>query len=64
MAKLKKGTREASKKAFEEKSEEKRPFEVRHNCLICGKPGPDTICAHCKNVVQAEALEKKRKLEK
>ncbi|HSA59620.1 MAG TPA: hypothetical protein VLJ37_08045 [bacterium] len=36
--------------------------EIR--CLMCGKPGPETICQHCKTLVQAEALEKKRKAEK
>lgn len=46
------------------KSEETRPFEERHNCRICGKPGPETICEHCKIMVQAEALGEKRKIEK
>lgn len=47
------------------KSEEKeRTFEERHTCLICGKPGPETICEHCKITVQAEALAEKRKIEK
>ena len=41
-----------------------RPFEERHHCLVCGKPGPETICDHCKIVVQAEALNEKRKVEK
>ncbi len=48
----------------EQKPEKKRSFEERHTCLICGKPGPDTICEHCKIVVQAEALNEKRKIEK
>jgi hypothetical protein len=48
-----------------EKSENQdRPFEERHNCLVCGKPGPDTICEHCKITVQADALAQKRKIEK
>ena len=46
------------------KTDEERPFEERHNCRICGKPGPETICEHCKIVVQAEALDQKRKIEK
>jgi hypothetical protein len=43
---------------------EEKPFEERHNCLVCGKPGPDTVCEHCKITVQAEALAQKRKIEK
>jgi hypothetical protein len=45
-------------------NEKKQSFEERHACLICGKPGPETICEHCKIVVQAEALSEKRKIEK
>lgn len=48
----------------EQKPEKTRPFEERHHCLVCGKPGPETICEHCKIVVQAEALNEKRKIEK
>lgn len=51
-------------KKEKEKEQEERPFEERHNCLICGKPGPETICEHCKITVQAEALYEKRKIEK
>ena len=47
-----------------DKTGEKQPFEERHRCMICGKPGPETICEHCKIVVQAEALSEKRKIEK
>jgi len=54
----------AQKNQETEKAEKKRPFELRHNCLICGKPGPETICEHCKIVVQAEAVSQKRKIEK
>lgn len=43
---------------------EERPSNERHHCLICGKPGPDTICEHCKITVQSEALAQKRKIEK
>ena len=46
-----------------EKNDE-QSFEKRHNCLICGKLGSETICEHCKIVVQAEALSEKRKTEK
>jgi len=46
------------------KREDKQSFEERHACLICGKPGPDIICEHCKIVVRAEALSEKRKIEK
>ena len=48
----------------EKKTDETRPFEERHTCLICGTPGPETICEHCKIVAQAEALAEKRKIEK
>lgn len=51
-------------KPEDRKSGEERPFEERHNCQVCGKPGPETICEHCKIVVQAEALNQKRKIEK
>ncbi len=47
-----------------EEKEEEGAFERRHTCLICGKPGPETICEHCKITVQAEALAEKRKIEK
>ena len=47
-----------------EGNEEDGAFERRHNCLICGKPGPETICEHCRITVQAEALADKRKKEK
>ncbi len=33
-------------------------------CLICGNASPDTICGTCKNKVQAEAIEHRRKGEK
>ena len=53
----------------EEKREEKPPFEESSYCLLCGVVGPALlyghwVCEHCKNVVQAEALSKKRKIEK
>ena len=48
----------------DKKTEETKPFGERHHCLICGKPGPETICERCKLVVQAEALAGKRKVEK
>ncbi len=45
------------------------PYERPSHCLLCGQVGPvllygHWICDHCKNVVQAEALAKKRKIEK
>jgi len=61
MAKLDKKKNEAKP---DKKTEETKPFEERHHCLICGKPGPETICERCKLVVQAEALAEKRKVEK
>ena len=51
-----------NEKAHTEETEEKCPFEWRHRCLICGQPGPETICEHCKIVVQAEAVEKRQKI--
>jgi nucleotide-binding universal stress UspA family protein len=42
---------------------ERSPDEWR-NCLICGKPAGESICEHCKIIVQAEALAQKRKIEK
>ncbi len=48
----------------EQQTNKEPTFEERHNCLICGKPSPETICEHCKIVVQAEALSEKRKIEK
>ena len=53
----------------EKKREEKPPFEEPSYCLLCGVVGPALlyghwVSEHCKNVVQAEALSKKRKIEK
>lgn len=62
MAKEKK-TEEVGEERLEEKPE-KQPNDLRHNCMICGKPGPEMICEHCKIVVQAEAVANKRKVEK
>jgi hypothetical protein len=43
------------------------PFEKPSYCLLCGQIGPALlyghwVCDHCKNVVQAEALAKKRQI--
>ena len=53
----------------EGKREDKPPFEEPSRCLLCGVVWPALlyghwVCEHCKNVVQAEALSKKRKIEK
>ena len=53
----------------EGKREETPPFEEPSHCLLCGRVGPALlyghwVCEHCKNVVQPEALSKKRKIEK
>lgn len=45
--------------------EETPPYETPSHCLLCGQLGPALlyghwICDHCKNVVQAEALAKRR----
>lgn len=41
-----------------------KAFASDHQCLICGKPNPQTICQRCQDLIQAEAIEKKRKIEK
>jgi len=33
-------------------------------CLVCGNPSPDMICGSCKNRIQAEAIDHKRKGER
>jgi hypothetical protein len=48
----------------EKKEKEASKTGKEIHCLMCGKPSPETICDHCKALVQAEALEKKRKAEK
>ena len=58
---------ESTGKIGEEK--EKPPLERSSHCLLCGQLGPALlyghwICDHCKNVVQAEAVAKKRQIVK
>lgn len=53
----------------EETIGEKGSYEKPSYCLICGQEGPALLyghwmCDHCKNVVQAEALAKRRKIDK
>jgi hypothetical protein len=53
----------------EEKSEETPPYGKPSHCLICGQGGPALlyghwICDHCRNVVQAEAVGKRRQIVK
>ncbi len=53
----------------EEKREETSPYEKPSHCLLCGQVGPALlyghwVCDHCKNVVQAEALAKRRQIVK
>ena len=60
---------EKTERNREGKREEKPPFEEPIHCLLCGVVGPALlyghwVCKHCKNVVQSEALSKKRKIEK
>lgn len=60
---------EKTEQTTEETREEKPPFEAPSYCLLCGVVGPALlyghwVCERCKNVVQAEALSKKRKIEK
>jgi len=60
---------EQAEQNAEGKREEKLPFEEPSYCLFCGVVGPvllygHWVCEHCKNVVQAEAVSKKQKIEK
>jgi len=53
----------------EKNTTETPPVERPSPCLICGLLGPvllsgHWICDHCKNVVLAEAVSRKRKIEK
>jgi hypothetical protein len=53
----------------EDKTSEKPPLEKPSSCLLCGQAGPALlyghwVCDHCKNVVQAEALAKRRQVVK
>ena len=53
----------------EENTGETPSFEKPSHCLICGQQGPTLlyghwICDHCKNMVLAEAVSKKRQIEK
>ncbi len=53
----------------ESETEEKPPYEKPWHGLLCGQLEPvrlygHGICAHRKNVVQAEAVSQKRKIEK
>lgn len=48
---------------------QKSPRETPSSCLLCGQAGPvllygHWVCDHCKNVVQAEALAKRRQVVK
>ena len=60
---------EKTEQNTEEKREKKPLFEEFSHCLLCEVVGPALlyghwVCEHCKNVVQAEAVSKKRKIEK
>jgi hypothetical protein len=51
----------------EDKTTEKSPRETPSSCLLCGQAGPALlyghwVCDHCKNLVQAEALAKRRQI--
>jgi transposase len=50
-------------------NKENLPSQEPSHCILCGQLGPPLshghwICEHCKIVVQAEILSKKRKIEK
>lgn len=60
---------ETTESAAEDNEPASPPFEQPSHCLLCGQVGPvllygHWVCDHCKNVVQAEALAKRRKIEK
>jgi len=42
----------------------KNKTEKKKTCMICGKPSAELICDACKIKIQAEALDKKREVEK
>jgi hypothetical protein len=53
----------------DQKHEETSPHDKPSSWLLCGQAGPTLlyghwVCDHCKNVVQAEALAKRRKIDK
>jgi hypothetical protein len=53
----------------DDKTAERPPIEKPSFCLLCGQAGPALlyghwVCDHCKNLVQAEALEKRRRIVK
>jgi hypothetical protein len=55
--------------AAEGNTTETPPSDKPSHCLICGQQGPTLlyghwICGHCMNVVLAEAIAKKRRIEK
>lgn len=59
----------ATQQGAEENTTEPPPFEKPSHCLICGQRGPALlyghwICDHCKNVVAAETVSKKRQIKK
>ena len=52
-----------------EQSAEQSALETPSQCLLCSQAGPALlyghwVCDHCKNVVQAEALAKRRQVVK
>jgi hypothetical protein len=56
-------------RSMENEMEQPSTTDKPSHCLLCGQVGPVVlyghwICDHCKNVVQAEALARKRKIEK
>ncbi len=47
----------------EEKREESKAVK-KHICSVCAKPSETVICHACEDKLRAEALEKKRDVEK
>jgi len=60
-------SKETTESAAENRATASPPLEKPAHCLLCGQIGPvllygHWVCDHCKNVVHAEALAKKRQI--
>ena len=63
------GKEKTTQRGAEGSTSETPPVEKPSHCLICGRQGPTLLyghwlCDHCKNIVLAEAIAKKRRIEK
>jgi hypothetical protein len=64
-----KNTNKTTATQLQAQDKDNPPIQEPSHCLLCGQLGPvlsygHWICEHCKNLVQAELLSKKRKIEK